>query len=255
MSAARKIRALIAEDEPLLAADLATRLSRLWPELDIAAVVHHGPAALDAIARLQPDVVFLDIRMPGLSGIEVAQQVQVAHLVFVTAYDQYALAAFESAALDYLLKPVSDERLAQTVSRLQARIAQSAPPAELGALLQQLVLRAQEAAPERLKWIRASVGSDTHLVDVDEVLYFHADDKYTLLQTAAREYLIRTPLKELLPQLDPARFWQIHRNTIVATAAIACARRALNGRVSLSLRGREETLDVSRAYAHLFRQM
>ncbi len=254
MPASRQIRALIADDEPLLAADLATRLAALWPQLDIAAVVHHGPAALDALQRLSPDIAFLDIRMPGLSGIEVAQQARVPHLVFVTAYDQYAVAAFESAAVDYVLKPVSDERLAQTVERLRARVEQAQPAVDVRALLQQLINRPL-GSPERLKWIRASVGSDTHLVDVDEVLYFHADDKYTLLQTATREYLIRTPLKELLPQLDPARFWQIHRNTIVATAAIACARRALNGRVSLSLHGRDETLDVSRAYAHLFRQM
>ncbi|MFT3734189.1 MAG: LytTR family DNA-binding domain-containing protein [Rhodocyclaceae bacterium] len=251
MLAAGRIRALIADDEPLLAADLATRLGQLWPELDIAAVVHHGPAAVEALNRLAPDIAFLDIRMPGLSGLEVAQQVRVPHVVFVTAYDQYAVAAFESAAADYLLKPVSDDRLAQTVTRLRDRVATAQPAADLGRLLAQVL--GQQA--ERLSWIRASVGDDTHLVAIDEVLYFRADDKYTVVQTAQREYLIRTPLKELLPQLDPARFWQVHRNTIVATTAIASARRELNGRVTLSLRGRPEALTVSRAFAHLFRQM
>ncbi|HEX5126628.1 MAG TPA: LytTR family DNA-binding domain-containing protein [Rhodocyclaceae bacterium] len=251
MAAQRTIRALIADDEPLLAADLATRLAKLWPELDIAAVVHHGPAAVDALARLSPDIAFLDIRMPGLTGLEVAQQVRVSHLVFVTAYDQYALSAFESAAVDYLLKPVSDAHLAQTVERLKQRIDAAQPAADLSQLLQQLLGQ----QPERLKWIRASVGSDTHLVDIDEVIYFRADEKYTMVQTATREYLIRIPLKELLPQLDTTRFWQIHRNTIVATTAIASARRELNGRVTLVLRGRDETLTVSRAFAHLFRQM
>ncbi|HSD39181.1 MAG TPA: LytTR family DNA-binding domain-containing protein [Rhodocyclaceae bacterium] len=246
-----RFRALIADDEPLLAADLATRLATLWPELDIAAVVHNGPAAVEALARLAPDIAFLDIRMPGLSGLEVAQQARVAHLVFVTAYDQYALAAFESAAADYLLKPVSDARLAQTVERLRKRVETTQAPADLGQLLQQLLGR----QTEQIKWIRASVGNDTHLVDVDEVLYFRADEKYTVVQTAQRDYLIRTPLKELMPQLDGTRFWQVHRNTIVATNAIASARRELNGRVTLSLRGRSETLSVSRAFAHLFKQM
>jgi DNA-binding LytR/AlgR family response regulator len=251
MAANGHIRALIADDEPLLAADLATRLAALWPELDIAAVVHHGPAAVEALTRLAPDIAFLDIRMPGLTGLEVAQQVRVPHFVFVTAYDQYAVAAFESAAADYVLKPVSDARLAQTVQRLRERVELAQPAAELGGLLQQLLGR----QPERMKWIRASVGNDTHLVDVDEVIYFRADEKYTVVQTAQRDYLIRMPLRELLPQLDGARFWQVHRNTIVATSAIASARRELNGRVTLSLRGRNETLTVSRAFAHLFKQM
>ncbi|MEC5387456.1 LytTR family DNA-binding domain-containing protein [Uliginosibacterium sp. H3] len=247
----QKLRALIADDEPLLAADLATRLAVLWPELEVAAVVHNGPAAVEALARLAPDIAFLDIRMPGLSGLEVAQQTRVPHLVFVTAYDQYALAAFESAAADYLLKPVSDTRLAQTIERLRQRVETTQAPSDVGQLLQQLL--GKQAA--QIKWIRASVGNDTHLVDVDEVIYFRADEKYTVVQTAQRDYLIRTPLRELLPQLDGARFWQVHRNTIVATSAISSARRELNGRVTLSLRGRSETLSVSRAFAHLFKQM
>lgn len=251
MPAARVIRVLVADDEPLLAADLVTRLKLLWPELDIVAVVHHGPAALEAIQRLAPDLAFLDIRMPGLSGLEVAQQVRLPHLVFVTAYDQYALAAFETAAADYLLKPVSDERLAQCVGRLRDRFEAGTLAPDLGQLLQQLTQRPAQT----LKWVRASVGNDIHLVDVDEVIYFRADEKYTVVRTAAREYLIRTPLRELLAQLDGERFWQIHRNTIVATRAIISARREINGRITLLLRGCDETLGVSRAFVHLFRQM
>ncbi|MBS1208445.1 MAG: Transcriptional regulatory protein YehT [Proteobacteria bacterium] len=251
MDTARRPRALIADDEPLLAADLATRLQAAWPELDLVAVVHHGPAAVEAISRLAPDIAFLDIRMPGLSGLEVAQAVKVPQMVFVTAYDQYAVSAFDMAAADYLLKPVSDARLAETVQRLKTRFAQASPAPDLSALLHELL----GTRKEYLKWIRASVGPDTHLVDVAEVLYFRADDKYTVVQTLDREYLIRMPLKELLPQLDPSAFWQIHRNTIVATGVIASARRELTGRVTLSLRGRPETLTVSRAFAHLFKQM
>ena len=244
-------RALIADDEPFLAADLAARLTRLWPELDVVAVAHHGPAALDAIGRLQPDIAFLDIRMPGLSGLEVAAQARVPHLVFVTAYDQYAVEAFEHAAADYLLKPVSDARLQKTVERLRAGWRETPPAAQWLDSVRELLTPSEK----RLRWIHANVGNEVHLVDVADVLYFRADDKYTVVQTAAREYLIRTPLKDLLPQLDPDLFWQIHRNTLVNTRAVANARRELTGRVTLSLRQRPETLTVSRAYAHLFRSM
>jgi DNA-binding LytR/AlgR family response regulator len=243
-------RALIADDEPLLAADLATRLARFWPELDIAAIVHHGAAALEAQQRLQPDIAFLDIRMPELTGLEVAAQTQAPHLVFVTAYDQYAVEAFETAAVDYLLKPVSDERLQLTIERLKKRLETPATP--IGDLLGKV---RQLLGPRWLTWIRASHGQDVHLVEIGEVFYFQAADKYTVVQTAQREYLIRMPLKELLPQLDPERFWQIHRNTIVNTQAIASARRELTGRVTLTLKHRAETLTVSRAWAHIFKQM
>ena len=251
MDTAGRPRILIADDEPLLAADLASRLHALWPELDLAAVVHHGPAAVEAISGLNPDIAFLDIRMPGLGGLEVAQATSVPHLVFVTAYDQYAVNAFDMAAVDYLLKPVSDERLARTVTRLKQRVAAREPAPDLSGLLRTLI----EQRPGRLAWIRASVGADSHLVATRDVLYFRADDKYTLVQTAEHEYLIRTPLKELLPQLDPDQFWQIHRSTIVATAAIVRARRDITGRISLHVQGRSETLPVSRAFAHLFKQM
>jgi DNA-binding LytR/AlgR family response regulator len=251
MDSKARPRALVADDEPALAADLATRLGRIWPELDIAAVVHHGPAAVEALTRLSPDLAFLDIQMPGLSGLEVAEKARVPHLVFVTAHDQYAVAAFEAAAVDYLLKPVGDMRLAQTVDRLKARLANGAPAIDLAALLQRL----SKPVPARLSLIRASVGAETHLIDIGSVLYFRADDKYTAVQTVAREYLIRTPLKELLTQLDPERFWQIHRNTIVNAQAVASAHRELTGRVTLHLKGRAEKLPVSRAFSHRFRQM
>jgi DNA-binding LytR/AlgR family response regulator len=244
-------RALIAEDEPVLAADLATRLGRLWPELNLVAVVHHGPAALEAIARLSPDFVFLDIRMPGMTGLEVAQRSRIPHLVFVTAYDQYAVNAFESAAADYLLKPVGDERLARTVERLRARWTSRTPPGNLEGLLRQLL----EREPGHLAWIRASVGQETHLIEVGTVVYFRTEDKYTAVQTVQREYLIRTSLKELAAQLDPSQFWQVHRSTIVNIRSVASAQRGITGQIALQLKGRPERITVSRAYAHLFRQM
>lgn len=243
--------ALIADDEPLLAEDLRRRLRVLWPGLQVAAVCHDGPSALERLQADRPDIAFLDIRMPGLSGLEVAAQARVPHLVFVTAYDQYAVEAFEHAAADYLLKPVSDERLQKTVERLRADW-REAPPAEHWLESVRALLTPGE---KRLRWIHANVGNEVHLVDVADVLYFRADDKYTVVQTATREYLIRTPLKDLLPQLDPDLFWQIHRNTLVNTRAIANARRELSGRVTLALRERPEMLTVSRAYAQRFRSM
>lgn len=253
MDSQRRPRALIADDEPALAADLATRLGRLWPELDIAAVVHHGPAAVEAMQRLAPDLAFLDIQMPGLTGLEVAERVRIPHLVFVTAHDAFAVAAFEAAAVDYLLKPVSDARLAQTVERLKARLLAGTPAVDIAALLRQWL--PQAAVQARLSLIRASVGAETHLIDVGSVLFFRADDKYTAVRTAAREYLIRTPLKDLLVQLDPEQFWQIHRNSIVNIRAVASAQRDLAGRVVLHLKGCAERLPVSRAFAHRFGQM
>jgi DNA-binding LytR/AlgR family response regulator len=251
MDTQRRPRALIADDEPALAADLAIRLGKLWPDLEIAAVVHNGPAAVEALARLSPDMAFLDIRMPGLDGLEVAQRMLVPHLVFVTAYDQYAVTAFEAAAVDYLLKPVSDARLAQTVARLKERMAPGAPVADVTAVLRQLLA----PAPARLSVIRASVGSETHLIETASVLYFRAEDKYTAVRTPMREYLIRIPLKELLMQLDPERFWQIHRNAIVNIRAVASAHREISGRYTLALKDRTEKLTVSRAFAHRFHQM
>lgn len=240
-------RILIADDEPLLAADLVTRLARLWPACEIVAVVHNGPAALEAVQRLQPDIAFLDIRMPGLGGLEVARAATGLAVVFVTAYDQHAVEAFEQAAVDYLLKPVSDARLQQTVQRLQQPRSPAQP--DLAPLLARLL------PPERLRWIRASHGETVHLVDIQDVVYFQADDKYTVVMTADREFLIRTPLKELLEQLDLQQFWQIHRSTLVNVQAIQSVQRELTGRCALKLKTRSEVLIVSRAFAHLFRQM
>jgi len=245
------MKALIADDEPLLAEDLRRRLTRLWPELEIVAVVHDGLAAAEALAQHQPDFAFLDIRMPGQSGLEVARAAPPGcRVVFVTAYDDHAVAAFEQAAADYLLKPVSDERLARCVARLK----QTAPaPQELLAKLQTLL--AAPAKPEPLRWLRIQVGQALRLVAVEEVCYFQSADKYTAVYTRDAELLLRTPLKELVVQLDPQQFWQVHRGTVVAVSQIAAARHDLLGRVTLTLRERPETLAVSRSYAQLFRQM
>jgi DNA-binding LytR/AlgR family response regulator len=251
MDTPKRPRALIADDEPTLAADLAVRLGRFWPELEIAAVVHQGPAAVEALTRLEPEIAFLDIRMPGLTGLEVAAKVSVPQLVFVTAYDDYAVAAFDAAAADYLLKPVTDDRLEQTIRRLQSRLASGTTAPETEDLLRRLLV----PTTPRLEFVRANVGSETHLVEVASVLYFRADERYTAVQTVNREYLIRTPLKDLLKQLPSEHFWQIHRNTIVNLRAVQSARRDFAGRLTLQLRGRTESLPVSRAFAHRFQQM
>ena len=257
--------ALVAEDEPLLQAALQHDLAALWPELQLLPPAGDGHAALDAALALRPDICFLDIRMPGLSGLEVAQALAedwpedrpLPLLVFVTAYDQYALQAFEAQALDYLVKPVQRERLAQCLQRLQQRLADRGGAADgLGQTLAQLrALLGNAPAQPRLAVIQAQVGNLVHLVPVEEVLYFEAADKYLRVVTAAREHLIRSSLRELLPQLDPQQFWQVHRGTVVQARAIASARREDNGKVTLTLRGRSETLVVSRLYAHRFKGM
>jgi DNA-binding LytR/AlgR family response regulator len=246
------MRALIAEDEPHLAADLARRLGRLWPELAIAGVVHDGLAARDALATLAPDVAFLDIRMPGLSGLEAARAAPPGcRVVFVTAYDEHAVAAFDQAAADYLLKPVADARLTRCIDRLRQPAATSGE-----ALLTRLQgLLAGNQAHEYLRWLRPQVGQDVRLVAVEDVCFFQAADKYTRAVTCDSEFLLRTPIKELATQLDPELFWQVHRATLVNVRQIKAARRDLLGRLTLSLRQHPEILPVSRAYAHLFKQM
>jgi len=253
-------RALVAEDEPNLASYLCDRLSVAWPELQVVGVASNGPEALRLIEEHDPDVLFLDIRMPGLSGLEIAHRAaEGVHVVFVTAYDQYAVQAFEHEAVDYVLKPVTDERLLETVRRLRERL--RTPPArnELKKALEALsrVLPGQDdrSGAGRLAWIRASVGNQVRLIAVEEVCYFKATDKYTSVFTAEGEALIRTSLKELSEQLDPDRFWQIHRATIVNLAAVASTMRDLAGHTQLRLKSRPETLTVSRAFAHRFRQM
>jgi len=259
--------ALIAEDEPLLAAGLQADLARLWPELQLVAVAGDGPQALALALAHRPRLCFLDIRMPGLSGLEVAQALAedwpeaspFPLLVFVTAYDQYALQAFDAQAVDYLVKPVAPDRLAACVARLRSRLLSQAPaPQALQQTLDQLrgLLAGTEPAtptPPRLTVIQAQTGNLVHLVPVDEVIYFEAADKYLRVVTAEREHLIRLPLKDLLPQLDPSAFWQVHRGTVVQARCITRARREESGKVTLSLAGRPETLTASRLYAHLFK--
>ena len=249
--------ALIADDEPLLSEDLKRRLTALWPELEICAVCHDGIAALERLQQIKPDVAFLDIRMPGLTGLEVAARLDYScQVVFVTAYDQYAVEAFERAAVDYVLKPADDVRLAQTVARLRRAVAAPSDTerSRLAAVLEKVSLQ-DTAKPAPLRWIRAAVGDAVRLVPVAEVRYFQAADKYTAVMTEAGELLIRTPIRELVGQLDPEVFWQVHRGTIVNAKFVTAARHDESGRVLLGVRDRPERLTVSRAYAHLFRQM
>ncbi len=292
--------ALIADDEPLLAEGLQTDLAALWPELEVAATVHDGASALEQALALRPDVCFLDIRMPGMDGLEAARALvedwpqpgpALPLLVFVTAYDQHALAAFEAQAVDYLVKPVDRERLGRSVARLKGLLARardatqaneagepseaSKAPGSLAAtkLLEQTLEQLRglaassaalasasrptgtPAAQERLAVVQAQVGSTVHLVPVEEVLYFEAADKYVRVVTAEREHLIRLSLRELLPRLDPAVFWQVHRSTVVQARCIASAQREDSGIVRLRLRGHKDVLTASRLYAHLFRGM
>ena len=252
--------AIVADDEPRLAAALVDRLATAWPELVVAGIAANGPEALALIDAEAPDVAFIDIRMPGMTGIDVARCAgRRVHVVFVTAYDQYAVDAFERDAVDYLLKPVSGERLAATVERLESRLAAGAPAPELAQAIATIARHLPVGRPvdggERLTWIRASVGAQVRMIAVDEVCYFQANDKYTSVYTAEGEALIRTPLKELARALDASLFWQVHRGTIVNVAHVASTTRDLAGRTSLVLRSRPEKVAVSRAYAHRFRQM
>ena len=258
-------RALIAEDEPLLAASLKAALETAWPELEVIAIAPNGLEAVRLIEAEKPDVAFLDIRMPGLSGLEVAAELadrldegsSVPKLVFVTAYDEFAVKAFELAAVDYLLKPVSAERLGVTVERLKTALAATrAAGDELALLVQKLqkvIATETPSGGEPLRIIRAAVGNTVRMVPVEEVCYFQAADKYTSVVTSEAEMLIRTPLKELLAQLEPARFRQIHRGTIVNLVEVASATRDVAGRLSVRLKHRKESLPVSRVFADLFR--
>ncbi len=256
--------ALIADDEPHLARALGEHLARVWPELDVVHVARNGVEAAEHIAARRPDLAFLDIQMPGLTGLEVAQGIEGhTRVVFVTAYDDYAVQAFESEAIDYVLKPVSDARLQRTVQRIRRAMNQAPAPDDdtrLLAALQRLLpaTAAQGAgagAPERLRWVRASNGDLTHQIAVDDVLFFRADDKYTCVQTAVAEHLIRTSIAELAVALDPGQFVQVHRSTIVNLACLTGTRRDEASRLFLRLRGHAHELPVSRAYVHLFKAM
>jgi len=261
--------ALIADDESLLRDDLRDKLAALWPELVIVAEAHNGNEATALIAEHEPDIAFLDIKMPGQTGIEVAQGIETdTRVVFVTAYDQYAVDAFEREAIDYLLKPVTRERLAQTVTRLKNAVAsdvpEAAPAPELAQILNLLAragagagaaAAAGAAARAPLRWIRASRGDTTYQIAVDEVLYFQSDDKYTIVYTANGEHVIRMPLAELVSALDAEYFWQVHRGTIVNIRNVLSSKRDGDGRLWLNIRDVAKPITVSRAYQHLFKQM
>ena len=273
-------RVLIADDEPALAENLVAELAALWPDATLLPAVHDGQSVLDVIDDAAdgqgPDVVFLDIRMPGLSGIDVARELSAREdrplVVFVTAYDQFALDAFEQAAVDYVLKPVQTERLAETVKRLKDRLGTrlnanaNAPamtdPAQTLAELVERLAGLQGAAQTRatpqggyLRFIKALVGQEVRFIPVDDVIYLEATDKYVNVVASSGESLIRTSLRDLLTQLDPEHFWQVHRGTVVNVAHVSSAVHLSLGRLGLKIRGRTETLPVARQYAHLFRQM
>jgi len=245
--------AIIAEDEPLLAEELADSLARLWPELVIAARARDGIEALRKIEEHHPDVVFLDIQMPGMTGLDVAKQIGTrAHIVFVTAFDQHAITAFEQGAVDYVLKPVGVPRLATAVSRVKERLGRA--PADLSGLLRDLSANRADGR-NYLRWVNASVGQTIKLITVEEICYFKADSKYTLVVTANAESLIKKPIKELCDELDPTQFWQIHRSTLVNVNYVAAVSRDFRGHLQLKLKQRNESLPVSESYTHLFRQM
>ena len=255
--------ALIADDEPLLRTELARALTQVWPQLRVVAEARNGREAVEQFEALRPDVCFLDVQMPGLSGVEAAQRIdRRAHLVFVTAFDHYALKAFETGALDYLVKPVEPARLADTVARVQERL-RSAQPAVTEGLLRELAEQLQRraaAGPEPLRWLRASVGPTLRLIAVDDVDFLRSDEKYTLIAWrgdggAAAEALIRTPLKDLVAQLDGGQFVQVHRSVVVNLKSISHITRGDNETADIHLKNRRDVLPVSRSYLHLFKQM
>jgi len=252
--------ALIADDEPLLREILEARLAAVWPELQIVAQARNGPQAVELFEQHQPAICFLDVHMPGLSGVEVARQVgKRAHLVFVTAYDQYALDAFAHGVLDYLVKPVTASRLAETVERLKARLQQAQPAVHSEQLLTQLATRLKLDQPKPLAWIRATVGSSLRMIPIDDIDFLKSDTKYTLVayrdEGQPAEALIRMPLKDLLVQLDPEQFVRVHRSVVINLRSIRRVTRGDNETADIELRGRSERLPVSRSYLHLFKEM
>jgi len=268
-------RAVIADDEPLMREQLRVRLREAWPELEIVGEARNGIEAVEKTATLQPDLVFLDIRMPGMTGIEAAREIatlepadgaSAPEIVFVTAYDEYAIEAFEQGVVDYILKPADPERLRITVERIRKRLARPASPSAsavhgaepeaLQALLERLQQRLEGGAtPGHLKWIQAQIGQQIQMIPVEDVLFFVSDEKYTRVQTAQIEALIRKPIKELVAELDPKQFWQIHRSTLVNARAIAGVSRDFRGRQLVSVKGSPEKLEVSRSYSQLFKGM
>ena len=250
------LTAIIADDEQHLATYLHDRLNALWPELSVVGIAKNGLEAMRLIDDESPAIVFLDIRMPGLTGLEVAARLDArTHVVFVTAFDQYAVEAFDRQAADYLLKPVSDERLARTIERLKEKMAKAEAPGDVTSILKQLAQVLPASKNTYLRWIRASVGEAVRQIAVEEVIYLQAQDKYVSVYTKDGESLIRTPLAELSAQLDPNEFWQIHRSTIVNVSRVTSSQRDVMGRTQLKLKDCKSELPVSRAYAHLFKQM
>jgi DNA-binding LytR/AlgR family response regulator len=246
-------KALIAEDEPLLLAELKETLASIWPELVICAEAEDGITALQALQTKSPDIIFLDIEMPGMTGLEIARRASgKCHVVFVTAYDKYAVAAFEEGTVDYVMKPFNSARLATTVARLKQRL--QGAPANLDGILKLLAANGGNGK-EYLRWITASQGEELRLITIEEICYFQADSKYTLVVTADTESLIRKPIKELIDELDPNVFWQIHRSTLVNVNAIAGVNRDFKGRLHVRLKQRKETLAVSEPHEHRFKQM
>ena len=262
------ISAMLVDDEAPMRDHLRARLQQAWPELHIVAEAANGIAAIEQAEVLHPDVIFLDIRMPGKNGIEAASQLAAqAQVVFVTAYNEYAIAAFERGAMDYLLKPVELDRLQQTIERLKERInekraaqgkAAATQPAPVAQQVEQLLtqlMQQQQPQREYLRWIQASVGSALRMISTKEILFFKSDEKYTVVRTEQAEYLIRKSLKELEDELDPKEFWRIHRSTLVRASAITEVTRDFRGRQLLGLKGYAEKLEVSRNHTHLFQQM
>jgi DNA-binding LytR/AlgR family response regulator len=258
-----RVSAVIADDEPLLRAQLRARLARLWPGLAVVHEMENGRDVEEVIATHAPQLFFLDIHMPGVNGLEAARSIgKRAHVVFVTAFDQYAVEAFEQGAIDYVLKPFNEERLANTVERLKERLsgAPGVPDGEreegqVAALLERIAGRLAPRKSDHIRWIKASVGQSVRLIPVEEILFFQSDEKYTRVVTGDSEALIRKPIKELLDELDPEKFWQVHRATIVNVDYIAAVRRGLKDQAEIALKGHRETLIVSRNFTHLFKQM
>ncbi|MFP5390578.1 MAG: LytR/AlgR family response regulator transcription factor [Gammaproteobacteria bacterium] len=252
--------AILADDERLMRDQLRMRLNQAWPELEIVGEAKNGDEAVALVEQLQPDLTFLDIRMPGKTGMEAAREIGArSQIVFVTAYDQYAVEAFERGAIDYVLKPPELERLAVTVERLKSRLAKpreaTAVADSVTAMLSQLAEKIAAPKPTYLQWIQASIGQDLRMIPVEDILFFRSDEKYTCVQTDKFEALIRKPVRDLAEELDPALFWQIHRATLVNVNAIEGVTRDLRGRHLVLIKGRPDKLEVSRSFLHLFKQM
>lgn len=253
----KQVRAIIADDEEQLVIYLESMLARIWPALRVCGRAGNGNEALALIDAEAPDIAFLDIKMPGLSGMEVAARCGGAtRVVFITAFNQYAVDAFENEAMDYLLKPVTEARLEKTVTRLKKQLKKNTPPSELKGVIEE-VIRAvgQPASASYLKWIKAQHRDSIRLIYVDDVLFFKSSAKYTTVLTAEGESLIKKPIKELSEELDPETFWRIHRGTIINAGCIDKVSHSLTGRLAVKLKGSSEILTVSRSYAHLFKQM